>query len=86
LGSRAVVTDYDYGLVKRVGMDCIPAVRRKLLEYLWTCDEARIPRIPASTRSYAEEELEALGLLSGRGDSAALSIGVLKLMARADLL
>ena len=76
----AVVTDRDYLLVKRVGLDCIPAVRRRILGYLSTGDESKAPRIPAPTRSYADEELEALGLISGSGDSAALSLKALSLM------
>ena len=67
-------------------MDCIPAVRRKILEYLQTSDETKVSKIPASTRSYADEELEALGLISGRGISAELTMEALRLMSTAGLL
>ena len=85
LDNRYIVAEQDYRLVQRVGMDCIPAVRRKILDYLSTGDESTLVGLPASTRSYADEELEALGLIDGHGTSAALSMEALSLMSKADL-
>jgi hypothetical protein len=85
LDGCALVTDEDYKLVRRVGMDCIPAVRRRILEYLMTGDESKVSELPASTRSYAEEELEALGLISGRRDEAQPSLKAQNWMCDADL-
>jgi hypothetical protein len=86
LDCRDIVDAGDYKLVRRVGMDCIPAARRKILEYLTTGEESTLTGLPASTRSYAEEELAALGLISGSASSAELSTEALMLMSRADLL
>ena len=85
LDGRAGVNAQDYRLAQRVGLDCIPATRRKLLEYLSTGDESKVAKMPASTRCYAEEELQSLGLVSGRGSSAGLSTVALSLISDAEL-
>jgi hypothetical protein len=86
IDSRGTVNERDYALVRRVGMDCIPTIRHKILEYLVTGEESIMAALPASTRSYAEEELEVLGLISGSGVSAALSLEALSLISKAGLL
>jgi hypothetical protein len=85
LDDRDTMSGQDYKLVRRVGMDCIPAARRKVLEYLISGEESKLAGLPPSTRSYAEEELEAHGLVTGRGDSANLSLEALALMSTAGL-
>jgi hypothetical protein len=85
IGGHSVVTSSDYVLVRRVGMDCIPAVRRKILESLMTGDDSQLAKTPASTRSYAEQELESLGLLIGSGTSAVLTTDALALTKQAKL-
>jgi hypothetical protein len=86
LDRRDEVSEEDYRLVCRVAMDCIPQVRRRILEYLSTGDESKVAGLPASTRSYADEELEALGLVTNRGGNAELSLKALSLMSTACLI
>jgi hypothetical protein len=66
ISGREVVSDEDYQLVRRVALDCIPPVRRKILETLISGGNTKDTRIPASTLSYAVEDLEMQGLLEDR--------------------
>jgi hypothetical protein len=63
LDGRRSVSDRDYWLVRRVAFDCIPAVRRMILDALIGGAELKGLALPPSTRSYAVEDLEALGIL-----------------------
>ena len=85
LDHRFFVLDKDYRLVCRVGMDCIPAIRLKILDYLGTRDESEVNKLPGSSRTYAEEELRLVRLISGSGTRAELSQEALDLLAAAGL-
>lgn len=86
LDYRDTVAASDYKIVRRVAMDCIPAVRRRILEFLMSGDESKLVDLPRTTRSYAEAELEALGLICNRGNSADLSLKALGLVGKSDLM
>jgi hypothetical protein len=78
LDGRYAVGDSDFELVLRVAMDCIPTARRRVLEYLTTGDESKLVGMPGSTRSYAQEELHALGLIEANSEGLSLkSLGLL---------
>jgi len=85
LDCQAVVTEQDYAMVCRVGMDCIPSARRRILEYFLTGDERLLATLPGSTRTYAEQDLEAVGLVKDVGISADLSLEALRLIGDAGL-
>jgi hypothetical protein len=85
LDCQAVVTEQDYAMVCRVGMDCIPSARRRILEYFLTGDERLLATLPGSTRTYAEQDLEAVGLMKDVGISADLSLEALRLIGDAGL-
>jgi hypothetical protein len=70
---RDFVNDEDYEMVRRVGPDCIPPVRRTVLEYLCTGEDEKFVKLYPSTQSYAVEDLRAQGLVKGRGDHLDLS-------------
>jgi hypothetical protein len=65
IGSRATVTDDDYKLVQRVAFDCMPRRRRMILEALMNGSGLANLDIPVSTRAYAVQDLECVGLLKG---------------------
>lgn len=67
LEHRDSVNETDLSIALRSGFDAIPPNRRLVLE---AASEGRRADLPGSTRSYAEEELEHLGLL----DKGALSL------------
>ena len=62
LAGRKVATEDDYRLVQRAGFDCIPAVRRKVLDVLIAGEDINRAKLPVSSVGYAEEELSWLGL------------------------
>jgi hypothetical protein len=65
IGARNSAEQEDYCLVQRVGFDCIPTVRRKLLDTLIRGEKADKCQLPSSTLSYVKEELQLLDLLRG---------------------
>lgn len=72
------VEEADLSLARRVAMDSIPGIRRKFLDHLIAAngnpDQPPLD-MPSSTKSYAKEELEALGLISeGRLSSEAIAL------------
>ena len=81
LARRSVVTERDIRLVRRVGFDCIPPIRRQLLDALIA---GRKDLLAKSTRSYLRQDLEALGLLRCTPHSTHLSDRALGLLSRAD--
>jgi hypothetical protein len=81
LEERCVVSDNDYDLAWRVGWDCIPRIRYKILDYAVTGDESDLGKLPPSTRSYADDDLRLLGLITGSGKSVKLSEGAGRLLA-----
>jgi hypothetical protein len=60
LARRCVVTDRDIDLARRVGFDCIPPLRRQLLDALIA---GRKNVLAKSTRAYVRQDLEELGLV-----------------------
>jgi hypothetical protein len=62
LVSRPEVNDIDINVVRRVALDCIPPIRRRIIEALIEGKKSTALGLPHSTRSYAEEELKVLGL------------------------
>jgi hypothetical protein len=65
LDGRDTVNDDDYRLVQRAAMDCIPPVRRKVVDALLGGAALQALKIPRSTLKYAREDLEALELMDG---------------------
>ena len=53
--------------MKRVAFDCMPPVRKIVLEGLVSGQNLKTLGIPPSTLSYAKGDLEAQGLLEGGG-------------------
>jgi hypothetical protein len=60
LDGRDEVSEDDYAIVKRVAFDCIPTIRRRLIEAVMS---GTTPSGAASTLSYCTQDLEVLGLL-----------------------
>ena len=83
LDRRSVVSGNDYHLAWRVGWDCIPRIRFKILDYALTGDESNLSKLPPSTRSYADEELRLLGLITGSGKGVRPSEETGRLLSRA---
>jgi hypothetical protein len=75
LNHRPSVSEMDMDDVRRVGLDCLPAVRRDVLSAYTDHSCGRIPR---STRSYAVEELKDLGLMDAGGRLSALGADLLQ--------
>jgi hypothetical protein len=65
LAGRAVANEEDYTVACRAGLDCIPAMRRKILVALIAEGDIKRVNMPASTLRYATEELESQELLVG---------------------
>lgn len=72
---RTTVEAEDMDLVRRVAFDCIPVVRRKILD---DCIDTKLGAqpgklsIPATTLSYARADLASVGLLEDKGKSLSL--------------
>lgn len=75
-GGRPQVAVEDFRLAQRAALDCIPAMRRTVLDTLLAGHAISDAPGPKSTLHYAVEELEGLGLLEG-GELSKLSIGLL---------
>jgi hypothetical protein len=65
LDRRSQVSEDDYALVRRAGLDCIPANRRTILDQVYLGAKLSDVKMPSSTRSYVIEELKTLNLLDG---------------------
>jgi hypothetical protein len=63
LDGREVANEDDYALCKRVAFDCIPTARRKVLKCLFSGGELSQTKLPASTLTYVQEELELVELI-----------------------
>ena len=92
IGDRKAVGEEDLALVQRVALDCMPNTRRRLLSYATAKAKAALskkvllrspPQIPGSSRQYALEDLEALGILSR---DSTLTDQITGLLRRAGLL
>jgi hypothetical protein len=59
LAGRAVANEDDYTVACRAGLDCVPAMRRKILDALLAGGDIKRMNMPASTLKYATEELES---------------------------
>lgn len=64
LAGRVEVNEADYRIVLRCALDCIPAIRRAVLDHVMGKNAFGLRRIPKSTLSYAKEELRALEILA----------------------
>jgi hypothetical protein len=71
LSRHDAVDDNGYQLVRRASFDNIPPARRKIMEALLAGAAPRTVKLPASTRTYAIEELTELDLLRGEKVSEA---------------
>jgi len=80
LARRSVVTDRDIELARRVGFDCIPPLRRQLLDALIA---GRKNLLAKSTRAYVRQDLEELGLVRCTNHSTHLSDFAQGLLSRA---
>jgi hypothetical protein len=76
---RTKVCPEDLRVVRRVGLDCIPPTRRKIIDGLHKGAKLADLGIPYSTLSYAKEDLGTQGLLEG--DSLSPLAGELLLKA-----
>jgi len=72
LSCRTSVDADDLGLVRRVGFDCIPRLRWRVLD---GCRQGKTltADIPKATLSYVREDLRLVGLLTQSGDLSPLS-------------
>lgn len=82
LEKRENVIDDDYLLVRRAAFDCIPVIRRKILDTLIAGKEIDSLGLPASTLSYAREDLGTQDLVS----NGKLSPSALELLEQAGIL
>jgi hypothetical protein len=73
IACRCEVKTEDLMLVRRVALDCVPAIRRKILTALIAFEDLAKIDLPPSTRQYATEELEALKLVKKHGSNGVLS-------------
>jgi hypothetical protein len=64
LAGRPVAQREDYSLAWRVGFDCIPAMRAKILNALISGGDIRSVNMPPSTKSYAVQDLECQELVA----------------------
>jgi hypothetical protein len=81
LSRRTVVNEDDFRLVKRVGFDCIPSLRWRVLQDHIDETESLSETIPKATLSYTRENLQTVGLLQKEGEHfqlSPLSTGLLK--------
>lgn len=62
LDGRSEVNEEDYRIVKRIAFDCIPTLRRKLIEAICRGEDSRVAA-SKSTLHYCVEDLRALALL-----------------------
>lgn len=63
LDGRSEVIEADYRLVQRVAFDCIPAVRRTLLDALIAGKPLSAVDMPDATKFYAKEDLKTQSIL-----------------------
>ena len=77
LDGRSEVSDRDLDLVKRVAFDCMPPVRKAILEHVIAGRSGQPDGIPGSTVSYGKKDLEAQGLLTDKGALSSLSMDML---------
>jgi hypothetical protein len=73
IGGRPVVSESDYQIAQRAAFDSMPPARRKILDTLIAGENLKALRMPGSTLSYAQEELQAQGLLERPGREYKLS-------------
>jgi hypothetical protein len=66
LDGRSEVNEADFALVRRVAFDCMPPTKRAILEAAIFGKDLESVKLPASTRKYATDDLEAVGLLLER--------------------
>jgi hypothetical protein len=78
LSHRQEVNDFDYRLVQRVGLDCIRPTRRQLLEAVLRGRNLAELKMNPSTRKYALEDLEAVGLIVDKAAQSVLTPNALK--------
>lgn len=76
LARRSVVTEDDIVLVRRVGFDSIPSLRRKLLEQRIRGNDAH-GDFRKATLSYIQEDLKLLDLLDGSFQLSRRAVGLL---------
>jgi hypothetical protein len=63
VGGHDAVGEEDMRIIRRAALDCLPTLRKKILCSLLRGDLFADIQMPLSTRRYAGEDLEALGLL-----------------------
>ena len=65
LAGRNVAGENDYSVAWRAAHDCIPAMRTKILDALIAGGDTESVNMPASTKTYATQDLECQELLEG---------------------
>lgn len=65
VGARDKVDEEDHSLVHRVTFDCIPPMRRKLIDTLIRGGKPETSGLPSSSLTYVRQELQLLDLLAG---------------------
>jgi hypothetical protein len=87
LDGRDTVGAEDLRMVRRVGLDCLPPARRKVLEAFLKGGRVADAGLPKSTGQYAAEDLEAHGVLrAGANGGHVLADGTMELARQAGLL
>lgn len=81
LDGRDVVSENDLVLVRRAAFDCMPPMRKRILETLVAGGDLKILKIPRSSLWYLTEDLAALGLLEP--DSNCLSALTTEMLIKA---
>jgi hypothetical protein len=64
IGGREVADEEDYATAKRVALDCIPALRRAVLDSLIAGNGTSAAGLPTSTLHYVVEDLTVLELVT----------------------
>jgi hypothetical protein len=83
LSGRTEVTDADFAIVRRCALDCIPAIRRLVVDAAISGTTSGLKNIPPSTLAYAREELKVLGLFTHGGFE--LSVNAQDLLTQAGI-
>lgn len=63
--------------MQRCALDCIPGIRRMVVGSAISGTTSRLTNLPASTRKYAREDMEALGLIVHEGFELSASAKIL---------
>ncbi|MBA3915924.1 MAG: hypothetical protein H0X25_19130 [Acidobacteriales bacterium] len=85
LAGRATPNEEDYALTVRVAFDCIPGTRRRVLDCLTQGADLDRSGLPSSTRTYAVQDLKAVGLMLDDDRTRRLSESAAELLRAANI-